>query len=47
MRFAVPLTLFGRVKKEEQGVDIKKGATFAVHGIRALAPNMAFAKQYL
>ena len=38
MRFAVPLTLFGRVKKEEQGVDIKKGAIFPlVHGIRALA----------
>ncbi len=38
MRFAVPLTLFGRVKKEEQGVDIKKGAIFPlVHGIRALS----------
>lgn len=38
MRFAVPLTLFGRVKKEQQGVDIKKGAIFPlVHGIRALA----------
>ena len=37
MRFAVPLTLFGRVKKEDQGVDIKKGAIFPlVHGIRAL-----------
>ena len=34
----MPLTLFGRVKKEEQGVDIKKGAIFPlVHGIRALA----------
>ena len=38
MHFAVPLTLFGRVKKEEQGVDIKKGAIFPlVHGLRALA----------
>ena len=38
MRFAVPLTLFGRVKKEQQGVDIKKGAIFpVVHGLRALS----------
>ncbi|MGB0958061.1 MAG: DUF294 nucleotidyltransferase-like domain-containing protein, partial [Litorivicinus sp.] len=38
MHFAVPLTLFGNVKKEQQGVDIKKGAIFPlVHGIRALA----------
>ncbi|QGG80373.1 cyclic nucleotide-binding domain-containing protein [Litorivicinus lipolyticus] len=38
MHFAVPLTLFGNVKKEQQGVDIKKGAIFPlVHGIRALS----------
>lgn len=36
--FAVPLTLFGQVKQNKQGIDIKQGGIFPiVHGIRTLA----------
>ncbi|WP_153445739.1 DUF294 nucleotidyltransferase-like domain-containing protein [Vibrio algicola] len=36
--FAVPLTLFGQVKQNKQGLDIKQGGIFPiVHGIRTLA----------
>jgi CBS domain-containing protein len=38
MTFGVPLTLFGNVKKDSEGLDIKKGGIFPlVHGVRALA----------
>lgn len=38
IRFAVPLDLFGRIKKPDEGIDIKKGAVFPlVHGVRSLA----------
>ena len=38
MNFGVPLTLFGNVKTDAQGLDIKKGGIFPlVHGVRALA----------
>ena len=38
MNFGVPLTLFGNVKKDAEGLDIKKGGIFPlVHGVRALA----------
>lgn len=38
MNFGVPLTLFGNVKKDSEGLDIKKGGIFPlVHGVRALA----------
>jgi CBS domain-containing protein len=34
----VPLDLFGRIKKPDEGIDIKKGAVFPlVHGVRSLA----------
>ncbi len=36
--FATPLTLFGRLRAEQQRLDIKKGGVFPlVHGLRALA----------
>ncbi len=36
--FAVPLTFFGQVKQDKQGIDIKQGGIFPiVHGIRTLA----------
>lgn len=36
--FAVPLTIFGTVKQDKQGIDIKQGGIFPiVHGIRTLA----------
>ncbi len=36
--FAVPLTLFGKVRHSKQGVDIKQGGIFPiVHGIRSLS----------
>ncbi|MDP5328938.1 MAG: DUF294 nucleotidyltransferase-like domain-containing protein [Litorivicinaceae bacterium] len=38
MGFAVPLTLFGNVRTDASGLDIKKGGIFPlVHGVRALA----------
>lgn len=38
IRFAVPLDLFGRIKRPDEGIDIKKGAVFPlVHGVRSLA----------
>lgn len=38
MNFAVPLTLFGNVRQDSAGLDIKKGGIFPlVHGVRALA----------
>lgn len=38
IRFSVPLDLFGRIKKPDEGIDIKKGAVFPlVHGVRSLA----------
>ena len=38
IRFKPPLGLFGRLKREEKGVDLKKGGIFPItQGIRALA----------
>ena len=38
MNFAVPLTLFGNVRSDAEGLDIKKGGVFPlVHGVRSLA----------
>ena len=38
LQFSLPLTLFGNVKKDKQGVDVKSGGIFPiVHGIRTLA----------
>ncbi|MCG9750365.1 DUF294 nucleotidyltransferase-like domain-containing protein [Vibrio brasiliensis] len=37
LQFSLPLTLFGNVKKDKQGVDVKSGGIFPiVHGIRTL-----------
>lgn len=42
MRFSVPLGLFGRVKNDKEGLDIKRGGIFPiVHGIRTLALEFA------
>ncbi|MDN3608824.1 putative nucleotidyltransferase substrate binding domain-containing protein [Vibrio ostreicida] len=38
LQFALPLTLFGKVKSDKKGIDLKSGGIFPiVHGIRALA----------
>ncbi|KHA61643.1 cyclic nucleotide-binding protein [Vibrio variabilis] len=38
LQFSLPLTLFGNVKKDKQGVDLKSGGIFPiVHGVRTLA----------
>lgn len=38
LQFALPLTLFGNVKKDKDGLDVKSGGIFPiVHGIRTLA----------
>ena len=38
LEFATPLTFFGRVRREGDGTDIKKGGIFpVVHGLRCLA----------
>ncbi|MDA0150379.1 DUF294 nucleotidyltransferase-like domain-containing protein [Vibrio sp. LaRot3] len=38
LQFSIPLTLFGNVKKDKQGLDIKSGGIFPiVHGIRTLS----------
>lgn len=38
LQFSLPLTLFGNVKKDKQGVDVKSGGIFPiVHGVRTLA----------
>ncbi|MDC5804478.1 DUF294 nucleotidyltransferase-like domain-containing protein [Vibrio europaeus] len=38
LQFSLPLTLFGNVKKDKQGVDVKSGGIFPiVHGIRTLS----------
>jgi len=38
LEFATPLTFFGRVRRDGEGTDIKKGAIFpVVHGLRCLA----------
>ncbi|WP_264874262.1 DUF294 nucleotidyltransferase-like domain-containing protein [Vibrio agarivorans] len=38
LQFSLPLTLFGNVKSDKEGVDIKRGGIFPiVHGIRTLA----------
>ncbi|MDR9826412.1 DUF294 nucleotidyltransferase-like domain-containing protein [Vibrio sp. FNV 38] len=38
LQFSLPLTLFGNVKADKEGIDIKRGGLFPiVHGIRALA----------
>ncbi|WP_413113800.1 DUF294 nucleotidyltransferase-like domain-containing protein [Thaumasiovibrio sp. DFM-14] len=38
LQFSVPLTLFGKLKKSHQGLDIKKGGIFPiVHGVRTVS----------
>ncbi|WP_194438512.1 DUF294 nucleotidyltransferase-like domain-containing protein [Vibrio fluminensis] len=38
LQFSLPLTLFGNVKNDKQGLDLKSGGIFpVVHGIRTLA----------
>ncbi|OIQ24524.1 DUF294 nucleotidyltransferase-like domain-containing protein [uncultured Vibrio sp.] len=38
LQFSIPLTLFGNVKKNKEGLEIKQGGIFPiVHGIRALS----------
>ncbi|MFP8965869.1 putative nucleotidyltransferase substrate binding domain-containing protein [Pokkaliibacter sp. CJK22405] len=38
LSFATPLTFFGGIRKQQHGLDIKKGGIFPlVHGVRALA----------
>jgi len=38
LQFSLPLTLFGNVKSDKQGLDLKSGGIFpVVHGIRTLA----------
>ncbi|MCK6265290.1 DUF294 nucleotidyltransferase-like domain-containing protein [Vibrio sp. ZSDE26] len=38
LQFSIPLTLFGNVKNNKEGLDIKQGGIFPiVHGIRALS----------
>ncbi|KOO11338.1 hypothetical protein AKJ18_29625, partial [Vibrio xuii] len=38
LQFSLPLTLFGNVKSDKQGVDLKSGGIFpVVHGIRTLS----------
>ena len=38
LQFSLPLTLFGNVKSDKQGLDVKSGGIFPiVHGIRTLA----------
>ncbi len=42
LQFSTPLTLFGNVKDDKQGLDVKSGGIFPiVHGIRALALEYA------
>ncbi|WP_428773257.1 DUF294 nucleotidyltransferase-like domain-containing protein [Vibrio sp.] len=42
LQFSLPLTLFGNVKSDKDGLDIKRGGIFPiVHGIRALALEYA------
>lgn len=42
LQFSVPLSLFGNVKTDKDGLDIKRGGIFpVVHGIRALALEYA------
>jgi CBS domain-containing protein len=44
LQFSIPLTLFGNVKKNKDGLDIKQGGIFPiVHGIRALSLEYAIA----
>jgi CBS domain-containing protein len=45
LNFHTPLTLFGKVKADEQGLDIKKGGIFPiVQGLRALALKSGIAE---
>ena len=45
LQFIVPLTLFGKVKKKKEGIDIKQGGIFPiVHGIRALSLEQGIEK---
>ncbi len=38
LQFSVPLTLFGKIRKSKQGLDIKKGGVFPIiHGVRTIA----------
>jgi CBS domain-containing protein len=42
LQFSLPLTLFGNVKKDKEGVDVKSGGIFPiVHGIRTLSLEYA------
>lgn len=45
LSFSVPLTLFGNVKADKSGLDIKQGGIFPiVHGIRALTLEYALSE---
>ncbi len=46
LQFSTPLTLFGNVKDDKQGLDVKSGGIFPiVHGVRALALEYAIANK--
>ncbi|KJY84195.1 cyclic nucleotide-binding protein [Vibrio galatheae] len=46
LQFSLPLTLFGNVKKDKQGVDVKSGGIFPiVHGIRTLSLEYGIAEK--
>ncbi|MGD8112563.1 DUF294 nucleotidyltransferase-like domain-containing protein [Vibrio sp. TRT 17S01] len=46
LQFSIPLTLFGNVKKDKEGLDLKRGGIFPiVHGIRALALEYAVSEK--
>jgi CBS domain-containing protein len=46
LQFSIPLTLFGNVKRNKEGLDIKGGGIFPiVHGIRALSLEYALSEK--
>ncbi|MEZ9233591.1 DUF294 nucleotidyltransferase-like domain-containing protein [Vibrio amylolyticus] len=46
LQFSIPLTLFGNVKKNKEGLEIKQGGIFPiVHGIRALSLEYGIAEK--
>ncbi|MGF1722889.1 DUF294 nucleotidyltransferase-like domain-containing protein [Vibrio kyushuensis] len=46
LQFSIPLTLFGNVKRNKEGLDIKRGGIFPiVHGIRTLSLEYALSEK--